>query len=225
MPKESECPNLIVPVCLSSSHIAYGSIRMEPVFLILGQSAATAASIAIDRSVAVQKVPYDVLRSRLLKDGQVLELARKPRRGAVPAASLEGVVVDDLAAEFRGAWRASSTVGPYVGEGYRHDSDADKGAKSATFRAKLEPGRYRVGLAYTPQGNRADEVPVVVRHSGGETRVKVNQQDPPRGGGPFHPLGTFAFDGDASVEVRNEGTRGYVVVDAVQFLRVPEPKD
>ncbi|MHC4680262.1 MAG: FAD-dependent oxidoreductase [Planctomycetota bacterium] len=74
VPKASECTNLLVPVCVSSSHIAYGSIRMEPVFMILGQSAATAAAIAIDENIDVQAVDYSKLRARLLADGQVLEL-------------------------------------------------------------------------------------------------------------------------------------------------------
>ena len=72
----ADAPNLLVPVCVSSSHIAYGSIRMEPVFMILGQSAATAAAMAIDGKLAVQDVPYDRLRARLLADGQVLESAK-----------------------------------------------------------------------------------------------------------------------------------------------------
>lgn len=72
VPKKEQVENLLVPVCLSSSHIAYGSIRMEPVFMILGQSAATAAVMAIERGIAVQDVPYTELRSRLEKDGQVL---------------------------------------------------------------------------------------------------------------------------------------------------------
>jgi FAD dependent oxidoreductase len=73
VPKRGQADNLLVPVCVSSSHIAFGSIRMEPVFMVLAHSAATAASMAIDRGVAVQDVPYDELRARLLKDGQVLE--------------------------------------------------------------------------------------------------------------------------------------------------------
>lgn len=72
IPKKEECNNLLVPVCVSSSHIAYGSIRMEPVFMILGQSAATAASIAIDENISVQEVAYDKLRERLEKDDQRL---------------------------------------------------------------------------------------------------------------------------------------------------------
>jgi hypothetical protein len=72
-PRRGQADNLLVPVCVSSSHIAFGSIRMEPVFMVLGQSAATAAALAIDGGVAVQDVPYPQLRVRLLKDGQILE--------------------------------------------------------------------------------------------------------------------------------------------------------
>jgi hypothetical protein len=75
VPKRGEIENLFVPVTMSASHIAYGSIRMEPVFMILGQSAATAAAMAIDAKQAVQDVPYAKLRERLLADGQILEYA------------------------------------------------------------------------------------------------------------------------------------------------------
>ena len=71
-PKACECSNLLVPVGLSSSHVAFGSIRMEPVFMILGQSAGTAASMAIEEKVSVQKVDYNKLKKRLLADGQKL---------------------------------------------------------------------------------------------------------------------------------------------------------
>jgi hypothetical protein len=72
VPRERECANLLVPVAVSSSHIAFGSIRMEPVFLLLGQSAATAAALAIDARVPVQRVEYAKLRSRLQQDRQKL---------------------------------------------------------------------------------------------------------------------------------------------------------
>jgi len=73
VPKAAECENLLVPICLSATHIAYGSIRMEPVFMILGESAATAAALALDGNVPVQKIHYQQLRERLLADKQVLE--------------------------------------------------------------------------------------------------------------------------------------------------------
>ena len=75
VPNAEECVNLLVPVCLSASHIAYGSIRMEPVFMILGQSAATAAVMALEHNNLVQEVDYGRVKLRLLHDGQVLELA------------------------------------------------------------------------------------------------------------------------------------------------------
>jgi hypothetical protein len=75
-PKSAECTNLLVSVCVSCSHTAFGSIRMEPVFMLLGQSAATAAAFAIDTKKDVQQVDYDQLRKQLVADGQRLEYKR-----------------------------------------------------------------------------------------------------------------------------------------------------
>lgn len=72
VPKRDQCTNLLVPVCLSASHIGFGSIRMEPVFMVLGQSAATAACMAIDENDVVQDVDYEVLKARLIADKQIL---------------------------------------------------------------------------------------------------------------------------------------------------------
>jgi len=77
-PRAAECTNLLVPVCCAATHIGYGSIRMEPVFMILGESAATAASLALDAGISVQDVPYPALRARLLADSQVLEWKKPP---------------------------------------------------------------------------------------------------------------------------------------------------
>ncbi|MDR2473813.1 MAG: FAD-dependent oxidoreductase [Tannerella sp.] len=76
-PKTAECTNLLVPVCVSCSHIAFGSIRMEPVFMLLGQSAATAACLSNKNKCSVQQLPYEQLRTRLLTDGQRLEIANR----------------------------------------------------------------------------------------------------------------------------------------------------
>jgi hypothetical protein len=72
IPKKEECENLLVPVCVSSSHIAFGSIRMEPVFMILAQSAATAASHAIEQQTGVQSIDLRLLEQRLMADKQIL---------------------------------------------------------------------------------------------------------------------------------------------------------
>ncbi len=74
LPRQEQCNNLLVPVCVSSSHIAFGSIRMEPVFMILGQSAGTVAGMALKKGIKIHEVAYEDLRDVLLKDGQVLSL-------------------------------------------------------------------------------------------------------------------------------------------------------
>jgi hypothetical protein len=73
LPKREQCNNLIVTICVSSSHIAFGSIRMEPVFMILGQSAGTLASMAVAKKSSIYDITYNKLKDRLLKDGQILE--------------------------------------------------------------------------------------------------------------------------------------------------------
>ena len=75
IPRKGECENLFVPICLSASHVAHGSIRMEPVFMVLSQSAATAAGVALDEGVSVQEVEYSVLRQRLDADQQIVQFA------------------------------------------------------------------------------------------------------------------------------------------------------
>ena len=96
VPKRGECANLFVPVCLSASHIAFGSIRMEPVFFALGQAAGTAAALAIDAGCAVQDLAYPPLRARLLADGQVLEIGDRPGPAAKAAAEPIRVGIDPL---------------------------------------------------------------------------------------------------------------------------------
>jgi hypothetical protein len=216
VPKEGQGRNLLVPVAMSASHIAYGSIRMEPVFMILGQSAATAAVMAIEDGLPVQKVPYAKLRERLLKDGQILEYDGPISTKSV---SLEGIVVDDLKASLSGHWQ-DSTAGKFYNVCYRHDGNAGKGEASAVFQAELpKAGRYEVRLVYAANKNRASNVPVSIRHAGGETRVVVNQREPGAIDGLAVSLGEFDFAAGATgVTVSNAGTDGYVVIDAVQWL-------
>lgn len=223
VPKKGECPNLFVPVCLSSSHIAYGSIRMEPVFMVLGQSAATAACLAIDAKVDVQAVDYAKLRERLLADKQVLEFAAPPKVGAIDAKQLPGVVLDDDAAERKGFDGVSSAMSPHVGTGYRHDGGTDRGKQSATFTPDLpEKGRYEVRISYAPASNRATNVPVTVVSAEGKKVVTVNQRKAGPIDGAWVSLGVFPFEkGKAgSVTITNDGVDGHVILDAVRWLPV-----
>ena len=223
VPKKDQCTNLMVPVCVSSSHMAFGSIRMEPVFMILAQSATTAAIMAMDEGIAVQDVDYAKLRKQLLAEGQILnyDAPLADERGVSPA-TLPGIVIDDEAAKYAGNWEESGAAKTYVGFGYRHDGNTSKGGASAVFTAKIEKaGRYHVRLAYPPNSNRAGNAQVEVSHGGSIEKVTVNQQKAPSEG-LFEPLGTFEFAGgeSATVTVSNAGSNGYVVIDAVQWVAV-----
>jgi len=220
VPKRGECENLLVPVCLSSSHIAYGSIRMEPVFMILGQSAATAAALALEDRCAVQDVDYAALAQQLNADGQVLSLAAARGTSYLPIDQIEGVVVDDTAADLRGPWRRSQLQAG-VHRGYLHNLGKSDGACVATFRAELDPGSYSVELAYTAHPNRASNVPVVLTCSREIHRFTVDQRRPPRGGGVFHPLERLMLAGEVTIELTDLGADGHVIVDAVRFVRQP----
>lgn len=220
-PKRDECANLLVPVALSSTHISFGSIRMEPVFMILGQSAATALSLAIDERAAVQEVDYQKLKTRLLADRQILEYSgpRRPVKGqGIDPKNLKGIVIDDGSAKLSQGWVAGNVIHPFVGSGYYHDDHKSKGELTATYETKLTPGRYEVRVAYPVNPNRATNVPVTIEHKGGQTTVKINQKQRPAVDGLFSSLGTFEFDGSARITISNEDTNGYVLIDAVQLI-------
>ena len=217
-PKKEECENLFVPFCLSASHIAFGSIRMEPVFMVLGQSSATAASIAIDDGVAVQDVNYEKLRKRLIADGQILENAAKAGKHMVDPAKLKGVVVDDSEAEVEGPWQHSKLPSGIL-FGCRHDGGASDGKCVAVFRTKLpQSGRYEVQVAYASHSNRASNVPVEIETSDGNKKVVLNQRQEPKIERLFTAVGTFSFGSEAVVRMSNANTNGHVIIDAVRFI-------
>ncbi len=224
IPKKQECANLLVPVCLSASHIAFGSIRMEPVFMVLGQSAATAASLAIEGKVAVQEISYTKLNERLLADKQVLKWTGPKKTGPRPgleAKSLPGLVIDEELADLSGFSMSGHTVWPWVGAGYRHDGNSEKGHQIARFPVNVKKtGRYEVRVAYSPHSNRATNVPVTIVHSNGEEIVKINQRKRPPIDQLFISAGTFEFKSGTTyrVTVSNAGTDGYVILDAIQIM-------
>jgi hypothetical protein len=225
VPKAEQCDNLLVPVCCSASHVAYGTIRMEPVYMILGQASGVAAALAIQADTAVQKVDTNKLTALLTKQKAVLSPVGLPVRGSDPRridpTRLPGVVVDDTQAEAIGDWKYSTAMGPLVGVGYLHDGDEDKGKMRVRFVPRLpQAGKYAVRLYYPPASNRASNAVVVIHSTAGEKRLTVDQRKALPEGGLL--LGEFDFAAGQSgwVEIRNEGTKGHVIADAVQFVPV-----
>lgn len=144
----------------------------------------------------------------------------------VAPSELPGIVVDDTQAKKVGLWQSSQSVKPYIGEGYLHDQDAAKGEKTLTFSPKLPAdGKYEVRLAYTSGDNRSDAAPVTVFSADGEKTVAINMKIPPPIDGRFVSLGEFNFEsaGQSFVIVSNEGAKGHVIADAVQFLQPSLP--
>jgi hypothetical protein len=220
VPQKGQCENLLVPVCLSASHVAYGSLRMEPQYMIAGQACGVAAAQAARAGKAVQAIDVPALQAKLREQNQVLELPLPP--GAVALKDLPGIVVDDVDAKFTGAWAASSSSGGVDGF-YRHDGNETKGAKTARFEARVpQAGRYEVRFGYATAPNRATNVPVTITHADGAKTFTVNQKRAPDLDKAFISLGVFRFTAEqpAVVTVATADTDGYVVADAVQLLPV-----
>lgn len=141
--------------------------------------------------------------------------------GEIDSTALEGLVVDNLAAEVQGAWKESSYSTNFVDRNYLHDGNADKGKKSARFVPDVpEDGLYEVLISYTPRANRATNVPVTVRSKAGTNLVLLNQTLQPPVDKVFAPIGKFRFGTGTNgwVSISNAGTKGFVVIDAVRLV-------
>ena len=156
LPKPEECFNLLVPVALSCTHVGISSIRVEPTWMILGQSAGIAAALAANKAKSVQDLPYPQLRERLLAQGQVLELPvlkteppTPKKTGVVVPKDLPGIVLDDAAAELKGAWKHSSNFTPYVGR-------ATKVPVVITSDSNKKNGSSWIKPSHRPQASNAE---------------------------------------------------------------------
>ena len=119
----------------------------------------------------------------------------------------------------------STSVGPFVGTGYRHDGNADRGKQTARFTPDLPAaGSYKVRVAYTANANRATNVPVTVAHTGGTAKMTMNMRRPPAVSDLFAEVGTFRFEAGrgGSVTIGNADADGYVIADAVVFVPVKD---
>ena len=178
---------------------------------------------AHDKKVAALEAELKSLRATVKPGPGAGVIAEGAPTTPVALDSLSGVVIDETKARIVGEWQQSGFGRIYVGEGFLHDRDEGKGTKTITFTPTLpRTGRYEVRLAYTPNGNRAPNVPIAILHADGEKTVTIDQRETPPIGGRFVSLGQFQFekDGQGYVLISNEGTTGVVVVDALQLIPV-----
>jgi len=214
IPKEKEASNLFVPVCLSATHIAYGSIRMEPVFMVLGQSAAVAACQAIDNKIIVQQVNVAAVQRILKAD----PLADK----STPELLVDNGDTGNV--QITGDWKTEK----HGGYGPSFLLDTSKAASTASVRftpAVIKDGSYQV-YSYFPKVKNAAAKTVMVVYDGQKATEKViNQSDIQVQGqtsGEWVSLGVYRLSrgNKAYVEVSNKNSDGAIIADAVLFIPV-----
>jgi len=211
-PKREECINLLVPVCLSATHIAYGSIRMEPVFMVLGQVCGLAASMAIDKELPVQELNVEKLREKLLND---------PRfDGTVPEITIDNA--DSANVSITGNWTASTN---WMGQ-YKHDCFIYSGLSGAKSRVRFTPEVktedsysvfYYCPYNFDPEKDWATSVPFRIKAADTDTVVIRNLK---ASANDWINLGSFDFKKgtEAFVEILADTLSFHAPADALLLV-------
>lgn len=231
LPHETQCNNLLVPVAVSSTHVAMSSLRIEGAWMAIGQGVGVAAALAAKQNLAVQDVAYAVLRERLLAQGQILTLPPPVDKKAaatvpkfIPVESIRGVVLDDATAKLEGEWTHSTNFKPSIGRGYVFSGSKDArgdGKAIANFRIKVPAsGMYQVLIAYSAHETRANNVPVTISNGSSETTLRVDQTTPLPAGEHFRTIGMAELTADVEtvIQISNSDTTGFIIVDALQLV-------
>lgn len=213
IPRKGELGNLLVPVCLSASHIAYGSIRMEPVFMVLGQSAAVAAAQAIDRKQTVHQVDVAQIQAELKRNPLV--------DGGLPEILVDN---DDVKVEKSGDW----TIHKYGGYGpdYYVANPESPGIKSVRYKPEImKKGKYELYIYYPKLKNAASLTNVQIYDGTKLREVPIKDADIQVVGqtsGEWVSLGNFALDAGkkAYVEIQAKEPGAAVVADALLLVPV-----
>ena len=211
IPKATECTNLFVPVCLSASHIAYGSIRMEPVFMVLAQSSAVAAAMAIDNNQPVQQVDVHQLQKLLTQDPLM--------NGSTPE-----ILVDDnnsLHTTITGNWN-KQTKGGY-GPSWRL-AKPSASEQSITFKPQIKAdGNYNVYTYTTVIDSPAKQTHYIINTNGSIKDVFIAAQTKVEGqtSGEWVSLGTYNLKKgkSVSVTVTTKNADGVVAADAILLVK------
>lgn len=216
VPKKNEIRNLLVPVCMSASHIAYGSIRMEPVFMVLSQSAAIAACLAIDTNIPVQNVDavkvMKIFNNNPLSDGSIPE-----------------IIVDDSnkkQIKIEGDWKTNFDTYRGYGSGFLSDDSKGQTPKSVKFIPEIKSTSYYEVYIYIPKIENGSSHTNVSVFDGAILKEKnISQADVKVEGqtlGEWVDLGKYQLSTGkkAYVEVSNKNANNVITADAVLFIPV-----
>lgn len=210
-PKREECDNLLVPVCLSASHIAYGSIRMEPVFMLLGQSAAKAACLAIDGGVKVQEVDVKEIQRMYVED---------PLLDGTPA----DIIVDDASLDAPAAWTRIEMNNGYGRSYLVLNPTSQEQTLRYPFEVKSD-GKYEIYTYFIRRGESSKKTELVVSDGNTQKGVVLNADEIQVLGqtsGEWVSLGEYDLQSGKPgyVEFTNKGTAtGQICADAVLLVK------
>lgn len=211
VPPATACTNLLVPVCLSASHIAYGSIRMEPVFMVMGQVAAIAADLALTQGLDVQAVDHREIMARYTAD-PLLD-------GSIPEVTVDDA--DSTQVSYTGDWRREAHFMRTYGQSLLF-SDNTGGSASLSFRPVVETAsRYKVYFYCTQLRTRDFTYPTRttarVTHAGGTADIQFSYADHVN---EWVELGTFDLDpaGETRIELIGSASEGPLIADAVLLV-------
>ena len=210
-PKREECDNLLVPVCLSASHIAYGSIRMEPVFMLLGQSAAKAACLAINGGVKVQEVDVKEIQRMYVED---------PLLDGTPA----DIIVDDASLDAPAAWTRIEMNNGYGRSYLVLNPTSQEQTLRYPFEVKSD-GKYEIYSYFIRRGESSKKTELVVSDGNTQKGVVLNADEIQVLGqtsGEWVSLGEYDLQSGKPgyVEFTNKGTvTGQICADAVLLVK------
>jgi hypothetical protein len=215
LPKYEECRNLIVPVCISASHVAYASIRMEPQYMIMGQAAGMAAAMAAKENQPVHRINLTELQDKLSDGGQVLSL-KENIYGAFDYQ--DEIIIDNNMKRFTektGDWRGIETEH----NGRYQMNYALNDTRQGTFSFKpwlAKEGMYELSIWYPSKKDYSNAVRILINHKNGTAEKSVNLQ---KDGGKWMLLGNYEFDRGYQkvLTVVSDRTMGTVVADAVKL--------
>lgn len=220
VPKASECTNLLVPVCLSASHVGMSSVRVEPTWMDVGASAGIAAALAAKYDVTVQNVPVDHVQF-----AQGLSISTHANSRPIAG---DGIVLDtdfltrNGSVTFTGSWTAGTSAVGFHGTGYHSDGNAGKGTKFCDFEPVLPgEGYYEVWAEWPRATTRSPAVPVQITSESGVVDVVWDQIGTNSTHGSVL-LGTYWFKpAGGRVRIGTAGTDSFsVIADAIRFKPV-----
>jgi hypothetical protein len=215
LPKYEEGRNLIVPVCMSASHVAYASVRMEPQYMIIGQAAGVAAAMAAKENQPVHRINISELQRRLSDGGQVLSL-KENIYGAFDYQ--DEIIIDNNMKRFTektGNWRGIETE--HNGRYQMNYALNDTRQGRFSFKPWLaEEGMYELSIWYPTKKDYSNAVRILINHKNGTAEITVNQQ---KDGGKWILLGSYEFErGYRKVlTLVSDGSKGTVVADAIKL--------